>query len=204
MVLEGSIFCRRFLDREFRDSALGLVRRRDAELDWSIFGSGIRRRNRGTLLITLGQFPIFRSFFRILRFRVDALQSAAAERSFGEAGRPRVQRGQPLIDAQIVGCHRQRTDKWAQCLGRHVVRNEELRVGKSGAHRKRNLVRIMLVDRRRGSFQILYQYDGLFGGNEFVSGGAAELAHHLLVILHVQGVGRFDRGQLLVKVASAR
>src|ERR1700728_5206920 len=106
LVLEGSIFCRRFLDREFRDSALGLVRRRDAELDWSIFGGGIRRRNRGTLLITLGQFPVFRSFFRILRFRVDALQSAAAERSFGEAGRPRVQRGPPPSDAQIVGRRR--------------------------------------------------------------------------------------------------
>ena len=32
--------------------------------------------------------------------------------------------------------------------------------------------------------------------------GAAELAHHLLVILHVQGIRRFERGQLLVKIAS--
>ncbi len=62
----------------------------------------------------------------------------------------------------------------------------------------------MLVNGRRGGFQIVDENDGLFRCNQLAARGAAELAHHLLVILHVQGVLRLDGSQPLVKIASAR
>ena len=54
---------------------------------------------------------------------------------------------------------------------------------------------------RRSGLQIVEQDDRFFGTDQFVPGGAAELADHLLIILHVQGVLRFDLRQFLIKIA---
>ena len=59
---------------------------------------------------------------------------------------------------------------------------------KRGADRKRNFVGIMLMNRRRGRFQILDEDDGFFRRNQLVAGSAAKLPDHLLIVLHVQRV----------------
>ena len=62
----------------------------------------------------------------------------------------------------------------------------------------------MLVQRGCSGLQIIEQDDGFFGTDQFGPGGAAELPEHLLIILHVESVLRFDLRQLLIKIAGAR
>ncbi len=66
-----------------------------------------------------------------------------------------------------------------------------------------SFIGIMLMNRRRGGLEIVDENDGLLRSDELAAGSAAELADHLLVVLHVQRVLRFDLGQTLVKIAGA-
>jgi len=69
------------------------------------------------------------------------------------------------------------------------------------ANGKSDGVGIMLMDGRSGGFQFVDDDGGFFGGNQFVGGRSTELADHLLVIVHVQGIARLHGGELLVEIA---
>src|SRR6202043_3963486 len=99
--LHCRFFDRRFFDRELRRAGLCLVllrgtslggssRRRSIQKNGSVGAGCAGRRNRGAFFITLREFPVPRSFFRVIRFGVDPLQRAAAQRSLGKAARARV------------------------------------------------------------------------------------------------------------------
>ena len=62
----------------------------------------------------------------------------------------------------------------------------------------------MLVHRRGGGFKIIQQDECFFRGNDLAARGSAHLTDYLLVILHVQGVLRFNLRQLLIKIAGSR
>ena len=169
------------------------------QLDNGIGRSGSCR----TLLVAIGEFAVAGGFFGISGFGIDVLQSAAADTSFSETRGPSVQSGEALVQAKIVGRLRQSGHQRAQSLGGHVVRNEKFRVGKSGANCEGDGVGIMLVDGGSSGFQFVDDDGGFFRGNQFFGGRSTELADHLLVIVHVQGIARLHGGELLIKIAGA-
>ena len=190
-----------FVDGKFR----GLVGRasRGIEINGLFFagcgGRGVRR----TLVVTVGKFAVSRGFVRISSVGIDVLQRAAAQSSFGEAAGASVQGCQALIDALIAGRERQGREQRSKRLLRHVIRDEEFGVGESGAYRERDFIRVMLVNGGSGGFEIVDEDDRFFGRDQLGAGSSAELADHLLIILHVQGVLRLDLRQTLVKIAGA-
>src|SRR5579859_3185620 len=194
-----------FVDGELWHGSFWLVNcRSSVEEDVLFLHRSADRGNGGTFLITVGEFSVAGGFFGMLGVGINALQSAAAHCSLGEASSPGVQGSEALVDAQVVGRHRQRTNQRSEGLGGHVVRNEKFGVGQSGADGERDLVGIMLMDRGRGRFQIVNQDDGFFRRDQLGARRAAELADHLLIILHVQSVLRLDRGKFLVEITRAR
>ncbi len=156
-----------------------------------------------TLLVAVSQLAVACSFLGISSFGVDALQGAAANAGFGEAFGASVQRGQPLVQAKIIGSLRQSGHERGQSFGGHVIGNKKFRVGEGGANGQGHGIGIMLMDRGRCGFQFVDDDGGFFRGNQFFGGGSTELADHLLIIIQVQGIARLHGGEFLIEIARA-
>ena len=60
---------------------------------------------------------------------------------------------------------------------------------------------VVLVDGRSSSLQFIDDNGRFLRGDEAAGGIAADLANHLLVIAHVQGIARLHSGQLPIEIA---
>src|SRR5579883_1821958 len=164
-------------------------------------GGNTQGRGGGVLLAALGEFLVAGSLFLQAGLGVHGRQGVAAAGSIGEALGADVQGGEALVEAHVAGRDGQHGHQRAERLIGHVVGNEKLGVGKGGAERAGDLGRVVLVEGRRGGFEFLDQHDALFDGEQLGAGGAAHHADHLLVVLHVDGVLRFQLGEGLVEFA---
>ena len=58
------------------------------------------------------------------------------------------------------------------------------------------------MNRGSSRFQLIHNYSRFFGRDKTVRGIATDLASHLLIIAHVQGIARLHGCEPLVKIAS--
>ncbi len=101
---------------------------------------------------------------------IQAFERTAAGRGFGKMLEAGVQCRQPLVHAHVARRLGECSRQWPDRLVGQVIREEQVRIGHSGAHRDRQMIRIGLVDHRRRCLQVLHNQSPFFG-RDLADGG---------------------------------